>query len=321
MKRAFTLVELLVVIAIIAILAGMLMPALNRARREGQKAKCISNQSNVGKQFIMYRNDNRDQLPSWSQRDGANNRTFYDSSLSLAQLYPDYTETLELFVCPSTDLTVGGEDGLDWSMYDEDEGTPDQDEVDYDNDPTSEDWRFNTPKQVNLTNDPSYVMDPSIPVNPWPSRAIYADGPDMDLARREWKDRTGKPATDFPAERYANHEYGAVVLFYDGSVEFMDVSGDGRVPSPRLTESQIDCEPLKPLETDIYADDPFSPPASGSTVCSFRDDTRWDCHLGTYVVYDETKVQSQPYYYPENWWYYGPDQDRWVDFELDDVDD
>ncbi|MFO8009027.1 MAG: type II secretion system protein [Candidatus Brocadiia bacterium] len=315
MKRAFTLVELLVVIAIIAILAGMLMPALNRARREGQKAKCISNQSNVGKQFIMYRNDNRDRLPSWSQRDGANNRTFYDSSLSLAQLYPDYTETLELFVCPSTDLTVGP-DGVDWVMKDEKNN-----DIDYDDDPTSEDWRFDTDETVNLTNDPSYVMDPNIPVNPWASRAIYADGPDMDLARREWVDRTGKPAADFPAERYANHEYGAVVLFYDGSVEFMDVTGDGRVPSPRLTESQIDCKWLKPLETDIYSDDPFSPPASGSTVCSFRDDTRWDCHLGTYVVYDETKVQSQPWYDSLGQFYYGPDQDVFAAFELDDVND
>jgi prepilin-type N-terminal cleavage/methylation domain-containing protein/prepilin-type processing-associated H-X9-DG protein len=62
-EQAFTLIELLVVISIIALLVGILLPALGAARKTAQRAVCLSNQRQVGVAMMTYATNNDDRLP------------------------------------------------------------------------------------------------------------------------------------------------------------------------------------------------------------------------------------------------------------------
>ena len=117
-KKDFTLIELLVVIAIIAILAGMLLPALGKVKKTAMTTNCVSNCRQIGVKCTLYANDYNDMLPNGAY-DNSNqealsnfvtrvNKTMYLGHLEesgpkvLSRDFPSFSQKAMYLRCPAS---------------------------------------------------------------------------------------------------------------------------------------------------------------------------------------------------------------------------
>lgn len=224
-RHGFTLVELLTVVAVIAVLAALLLPAVSRARENGQRASCINNLRQIGIAFNVYLLEHRDTYPA--AQDPIHSDPAYwlwmgrGWRMLLSPYIPGDKEKPGVFFCPSDQRSSSAEvferTSYAYSMA-----------------------FYHSPEQIDGMTSPADTYSPERVRESIPQRHAAVRHPTKKIIVGEW---------------YSNHlawtndpgwfGWGGkrLFLFADGHVEFLDASiilpaNDGN-PNPSLTRGGI----------------------------------------------------------------------------------